>query len=72
MYGSQFHFEQTLAAKKFSSTEIQNDNYKKEIMLPSWMKFAAMFMTLTISSTTFASPSIPKITNPKIFAAYIK
>lgn len=72
MYGSQFHFEQTLAAKKFSLTKIQNYNYKKEAKLPSWMKFAAMFMTLTISSVTFASPSIPKITNPKILEAYIK
>lgn len=72
MYGSQFHFEQTLAAKKFTATETQYCIMPAQIKIPSWMKILAILITMTISSTTFASPSIPKISNPKILANFIR
>lgn len=72
MYGSQFHFEQTLAAKKFTTHEAQLHTLPTPIKLAAWMKASAFLITMTISFATFASPSIPKISNPNILASYIR
>lgn len=72
MYGSQFHFEQMLAAKKFNVENKHSNISPLKLKMPLLMKASIIFIAVTFSFTTFASPSIPKISNPNILAAYIK
>lgn len=74
MYGSQFHFEQTLAAKKFSTSTLATESHFSlpKIKGSKWIKLTVVLAGVTISTLTFASPSVPKITSSKILESLMR
>lgn len=71
MYGSQFHFEQTLAVKSFTTPTLKlSNNEMIEIKKSKWMKLLLIVLGVTISTGVMASPSEPKTINEKILSNY--
>ncbi|MEA9357660.1 hypothetical protein SHI21_15630 [Bacteriovorax sp. PP10] len=70
MYGSQFHFEQTLASKKFSAANYQHTLPLPQIKTLTWIKFSILLIGLSASSFSFASPSEIKFKSLAIFSSH--
>lgn len=70
MYGSQFHFEQALVAKKFSSSTNEYILPLPKIKKLTLVKFSILLVGLTISSYSFASPSEIKFKSLAIFSSH--
>lgn len=65
MYGSQFHFEQTLNVKRLSTSllEANASQPKSEKKKSSWLMLGLVILGLSISTISFAGPSQPRLPN---------
>ena len=62
MYGSQFHLEQALSTKRYSTSQLEkNTSVSITSKKHSWVMVGLIFLGLTISSITLAGPSQPRI-----------
>ena len=62
MYGSQFHLEQTLNTKRFSTSQLEKNisitNTKNK---KSWLMTGLILIGLSMSTMTFAGSSQPRL-----------
>jgi hypothetical protein len=63
MYGSQFHFEQTLNVKRLSTSLLAENasQPKSEKKKSNWLMFGLVILVLSSSTISFAGQSQPRL-----------
>lgn len=61
MYGSQFHLEQTLNTKRFSTSQLEKNISQPKTKKSNWLMALMVIFGLTISTITLAGPSEPRL-----------
>ena len=62
MYGSQFHLEQALQTKRFSTLQLEkNISISKSYKKSNWLNIGFLLIGLTLSTITFAGSSQPRL-----------
>lgn len=62
MYGSQFHLEQTLSTKRYSTILLEkNISHSSSHKKNNWFMIGLVLVGLTLSTVTMAGPSQPRL-----------
>ena len=62
MYGSQFHLEQTLNTKRFSTSQLEkNYSTTQSCNKKKWLSMGFLLIGLTLSTISFAGSSQPRL-----------